>query len=481
MERPNLQPKTMDETIEFSNNLMDQKLCTYAKSQSTTKRKADDSSRNNHGHQQQPFKRQNVVKVYNMRTGKKNSYGGSLPKSTGNTNVANESERQLGSSPKGNVGIADKIGNASGNPDSNVVTGTFLLNNHYASILFDTGADKSFISTAFSSLIDIVPSPLENSYDVELADGKILRVREQDIPKTAFRTRYGHYEFQVMPNGLTSALRIPGTLHEPKHEEHLKAILELLKKEKLYAKFSKCEFRLLKESSLTRVKRKRTNFTVDKAEVVQCSFWLYLKEAEDFMVYCDACTQGFRCCMKQKEKCYATKDRRHKCKEPNITVFTDHKSLQHILDQKELNIRQRRWIELLSDYDCDIRYHPGKAKVLANALSSKERIEPLRVRALVMTIGLDLPKRILEAQIKALKPENLENEDVGGMIRKDIPKEKLEPRVDGTLCLNGRTDEVVADTVIDEILTEINTGVSTSNVSNSCVKDGCCKGAIDKE
>nr|GEU80626.1 putative reverse transcriptase domain-containing protein [Tanacetum cinerariifolium] len=101
-------------------------------------------------------------------------------------------------------------------------------------------------------------------------------------------------------------------------------------------------------------------------------------------------------------------------------------------------MRQRHWHELLSDYDCDIHYHPGKANVVADALSHKERIEPLWVRALVMTIGLDLPKRILEAQIEALKPENFKNEDVGGMIRKDIPKEKLEPRVDGTLCLNGR-------------------------------------------
>ncbi|GJW23489.1 putative reverse transcriptase domain-containing protein [Tanacetum coccineum] len=102
-------------------------------------------------------------------------------------------------------------------------------------------------------------------------------------------------------------------------------------------------------------------------------------------------------------------------------------------------MRQRHWLELLSDYDCDIRYHLGKANVVANALSHKERIKPLRVRALVMTIGLDLPKQILEAQIKSLKPENIENEDVGGMVRKDIPKEKLEPRADGTLCLNGRS------------------------------------------
>ncbi|GJU25752.1 putative reverse transcriptase domain-containing protein [Tanacetum coccineum] len=192
---------------------------------------------------------------------------------------------------------------------------------------------------------------------------------------------------------------------------------------------------------------------------------------EDFIAYCDASIKGLGAVLMQREKVIAYASRQLKIHEKNYTthdlelgavvfalkiwrhylygtrctVFTDHKSLQHILDQKELNMRQRRWLELLSDYDCEIRYHPGKANVVADALSRKERVKPLRVRALVMTIGLDLPKRILEAQIEARKPENLKSEDVGGMLIENSKdpekprKEKLEPRADGTLCLNNRS------------------------------------------
>ncbi|GJV83534.1 putative reverse transcriptase domain-containing protein [Tanacetum coccineum] len=716
-----LHTKTLDETIKLANDLMDQKLRTYAERQTDNKRKADDSSRNNHGHQQQPFKRQNVAKVYNMGSGEKKPYGGSLPKGSGNTNVAN-AQRDNRAVPKGNgcfecgapghfkrdcpklknkdggngnaqgwvyaVGNAEKNVNLSRNPKSNVVTvtGKCLGRHYYTGLHFkflkpsvqhrsnarrtrlksqaslrlrgvvfllmgDEDADLFLAQISAKKEedksegkqlkdIDLIPgaapvarapyrlapskmkelseqlqelsdkgfirpssSPwaapvlfvkkkdgsfrmcidcrelnkltVKNRYPLPRIDdlfdqlqgssiySKIdlrsgyhqLRVREQDIPKTAFRTRYGHYEFQVMPFGLTNApavfMDLMNRVCKPyldkfvivfiddiliyskdkkEHEEHLKAILELLKKEKLYAKFSKCEFWIPKVQFLGHVIDSR-GIHVDPAKIESIKNWaspktpteirqflglagyyrrfiegfskiaksmtkltqkgvkfdwgekeenafqlikqklcsapiLALPEgSEDFVVYCDASYKGLGAVLMQREKVIAYASRQLKIHEKNYTthdlelgsvvfalkiwrhylygtkctVFTDHKSLQHILDQKELNMRQRRWLELLSDYDCDIRYHPGKANVVADALSRKERIEPLRVRALVMTIGLDLPKQILKAQIEALKPENLEKEDVGGMIRKDIPKEKLEPRADGTLCLNGRS------------------------------------------
>ncbi|GJZ06111.1 putative reverse transcriptase domain-containing protein, partial [Tanacetum coccineum] len=124
---------------------------------------------------------------------------------------------------------------------------------------------------------------------------------------------------------------------------------------------------------------------------------------------------------------------RHYLYGTKCVVFTDHKSLQHILDQKELNMRQRRWLELLSDYDCELRYHPGKVNVVADALSRKSKPKPPRVRALVMTIGLNLPMQILNAQVEARKEENYGTKDLCGMIK------NLEPCADGTLCLKNRS------------------------------------------
>ncbi|GKB08178.1 putative reverse transcriptase domain-containing protein, partial [Tanacetum coccineum] len=108
-------------------------------------------------------------------------------------------------------------------------------------------------------------------------------------------------------------------------------------------------------------------------------------------------------------------------------------------------MRQLHWLEFLNNYNCEIRYRLGKANVVADALSRKERIKPLRIRALFMTIGLDLPKEILEAQTKARKPKNLEAKDVRGMLvdtsreSKNLIKEKLGPCTDRTLCLNNKS------------------------------------------
>ncbi|GKA35128.1 putative reverse transcriptase domain-containing protein [Tanacetum coccineum] len=358
-----------------------------------------------------------------------------------------------------------------------------------------------------------------------------LRVREEDILKTAFRTHYGHYEFQVMPFGLTNAPAVFMDLmnrvckpyldkfvivfiddiliyskNKKEHEEHLKLILELLKKEELYAKFSKCEFWIPKVQFLShvidsegihvdpakiesikdwtspkspteirqflglagyyrrfiegfsKIAKPMTKLTQKKVKFVwgdkqEAAFQLLKQKlcsapilalpegSEDFIAYCDASKKGLGVVLMQREKVISYASRQLKIHEKNYTthdlelgavvfalkiwrhylygtkctVFTDHKSLQHILDQKELNMRQRRWLELLSDYDCDIRYHPRKANVVVDALSRKEQEPPLRVRALVMTIGLDLPKQILNAQTEAQKPKNIKNEDVGGM------------------------------------------------------------------
>nr|GEX54587.1 putative reverse transcriptase domain-containing protein [Tanacetum cinerariifolium] len=125
------------------------------------------------------------------------------------------------------------------------------------------------------------------------------------------------------------------------------------------------------------------------------------------VIYCDASLKG--------AVVFALRLWRHYLYGVKCTVFTDHKSLQYILDQKELNMRQRRWIELLSDYDCEICYHPGKANVVADALSRKEREKPLRVRSLVLTDHKGLMQQNLEAQVKSLKEGNVQKEDLGRM------------------------------------------------------------------
>ncbi|GKC95990.1 putative reverse transcriptase domain-containing protein [Tanacetum coccineum] len=411
-------------------------------------------------------------------------------------------------------------GNKTGNKTENQIGGTFLLNNCYASMLFDLGADRSFVSSTFSTLLNVAPSTLDTShsfsidlmhvelgsfdviigmdwlakyhalivydekkyvepeyhimhkdpkyiekgcqvylaqvtskknedksekkrledvlivreflevfpedfpglpptqqveFQIDLVPGsrvysKIdlrsgyhqLRVQEEDIPKTAFRTRYGHYEFQVMPFGLTNATAVFMDLmnrvcklyldrfvivfiddiliyskSEKEHKGHLKLILRLLKKEELYAKFSKCEFWLPKIARpMAELTQKSMKF--DWGEKAEAAFQLLKQKlcsapilalpegSKNFMVYCDASHKGLGAILMQKEKVIAYASRQLKVHEKNYTthdlelgavvfalkmwrhylygtkcvMFTDHKSLQYILDQNELNMRQ---------------------------------------------------------------------------------------------------------------------------------------------
>ncbi|GJW63090.1 putative reverse transcriptase domain-containing protein [Tanacetum coccineum] len=274
-----------------------------------------------------------------------------------------------------------------------------------------------------------------------------LRVHEDDIPKTAFRTRYGHFEFTVMPFGLTNAPAIFMDLMnrvcrpyldkfvivfiddiliysktQEEHVEHLRLVLELLKKEKLYAKFSKCEFWLREVQFLGHVingngihvdpskieavknwKAPRTptevrsflglagyyrRFIENFSKIAKSLTILTQKTLpdgpEDFVVYSDASRIGLGCVLMQRGKVIAYASR------TKSVIYTDHKSLQHIFSQKDLNMRQRHWIKLFSDYDCEIRYHPGKENVVADALSrilaaQKEAVDEF----VVLQKGLD--------------------------------------------------------------------------------------------
>ncbi|GJU49659.1 putative reverse transcriptase domain-containing protein [Tanacetum coccineum] len=329
-----------------------------------------------------------------------------------------------------------------------------------------------------------------------------LRVRDEDIPKTAFRTRYEHYEFQVMPFGLTNAPAVFMDLmnrvckpyldkfvivfiddiliysrNKEEHANHLRIILELLKKEKLYAKFSKCDFwirivqflghlidsqglhvdpakieavknwtspttpteirqflglagyyrRFIKDfskiaKSLTELTQKNKKyiwgenqesaFQLLKQKLCEAPILALPEGNDDFVVYCDASHQGLGAVLMQREKVIAYASRQLKPNKENYTTHDLELGAVHILDKKELNMRQRRRLELLADYDCEIRYHPGKANVVVDALSQKERIKPLRVRSLVMTIHPNLPSQILKAQTEALKEENINVENL---------------------------------------------------------------------
>ncbi|GJS24938.1 putative reverse transcriptase domain-containing protein [Tanacetum coccineum] len=256
-----------------------------------------------------------------------------------------------------------------------------------------------------------------------------LRVHEDDIPKIAFRMRYGHFEFTVIPFGLTNAptvfMDLMNRVCKPyldkfvivfiddiliysktkeEHEVHLKLVLELLRKEKLYAKFSKCEFLLQEVHFLGHVVN-QSGILIDPSKIEAVKNWkapttpLEVRSFLGLASYYKRFIANFSKIAKpltsltQKNQ----KTWRHYLYGMKSVIYTDHKILQHIFNQKKLNMRQRRWIKLFSDYECEIRYHPGKANVVADALSRKERVKPRRVQAMAMTIQSRVKEMILAA------------------------------------------------------------------------------------
>nr|GEY42869.1 putative reverse transcriptase domain-containing protein [Tanacetum cinerariifolium] len=262
-----------------------------------------------------------------------------------------------------------------------------------------------------------------------------LRVRDEDIPKTAFRMRYEHYEFQVMPFGLTNAPAVFMDLIN--HIRIVQFLGHLIDSQGLHVDPAKIEAVKNWETPTTPTKVRQFLGLTGYYRIFIEGLGAVLMQKEKVIAY--ASQQ-----LKPHEENYTTHDLelgpvvfalkiwRHYLYGTKCTVFTDHKSLQHILNKKELNMRQRRLLELLTDYDCEIHYHPRKANVVADALSQKERIKPLCVRSLIMTIHPKLPSQILKAQNEALKEENIKAENLRGMDK------SFEIRPDGTRCIKNR-------------------------------------------
>ncbi|GKC80623.1 putative reverse transcriptase domain-containing protein [Tanacetum coccineum] len=314
-----------------------------------------------------------------------------------------------------------------------------------APVLFDKKNDGSFRMSQFFSKIDH-----RSGYHQ-------LRVHEDDIPKTAFRIGYGHFEFTVMPFGLTNApalrevqflrhvingnrihidlskIKAVKNLKSPRNPTEVRSFLGLAG---YYRRFIDNFSKIAKSLTILTQKCKTFDwgeeqelaFQTLKDKLCNAPVLALLDGPKDFVVYCDASGIGLGCVLMQRGKVIAYASRQLKIHEKNYTthdlelgavvfalkiwrhylygtksvIYTTIRVFSISLVRKRWNMRQRRWIELFSDYDCEIRYHPGKANVVADALSRKERVKPKRVRAMNMTLQSSIKDRILAAQKEAV-------------------------------------------------------------------------------
>ncbi|GJS04795.1 putative reverse transcriptase domain-containing protein [Tanacetum coccineum] len=533
-------PKTMQEAVEMATKLMDKRVSTIAERQAENKRKfknlnpyAPNATITTMVHVLQSAT--NAAELVISLVTVKGYFRRECPKLKNNNNCGNQGKKDTAPAR------VYAVGHAGTNPDSNVVmahiTTKEVEDKSEKKRLEDVPIVRDFSKVFLKDLPGLPPTRQsvrttkgavrQGLYKTSSSpwgapvlffkkkDGSFwMCIDYRELNKLTVKNRYPLPRIKdlfdqlqgssVMPFGLTNAPAVFMDLmnrvckpyldkfvivfiddilikskNKQEHEEHLKLILELLKKEELYAKFSKCKFWIPKVQFLGYVIDSEGIY-VDPTMIKLVKDWAYPKSptkirqflglaryyrrfiesapilalpegSKDFIIYCDASKKGLGAVVMQREKVISYASRQLKIHEKNYTthdlelgavvfalkiwrhylygtkctVFIDHKSLQHILDQKELNMRQRRWLELLSDYDCDIRYHPSKANVVADALSRKEREPPLRT--------------------EARKPENITKEDVRGMLVENaknpeaIREQKLEPRADGTMCLNGRS------------------------------------------
>ncbi|GJR56322.1 putative reverse transcriptase domain-containing protein [Tanacetum coccineum] len=352
-----------------------------------------------------------------------------VPKTAREGHYANQCRKTTNNNAQGRAYMPrDRNAHQDPNVVTNVVIGMDWLSKYHARIICDE---------------KVIHIPIKGETLI-IQGYHQLRVRDEDIPKTAFKTRYGHYEFQVMPFGLTNA---PAVFMDLMNRIRIVQFLRhLIDSQGLHVDPAKIE--AVKNWTSPTTPTEIRQFLglagyyrrfIKFSQRVQVFDWITQKNKgiHRSCCLCDDPNQGSVSGVNAREMgmhmltdnlslmkktiphtiselgavVFALKIWRHYLYGTKCTVFTDHKSLQHILDQKELNMRQRRWLELLADYDCKIRYLIRRPNVVVDALSQKERIKPLRVRSLVMTIHPKLRAQILKAQTEALKEENIKAEN----------------------------------------------------------------------